>query len=695
MHLGPVFRRGRLPAISPGLVLPAVMALAAAAVPAAASVGSAAASAANGAALANAAASSSVVAAQTASVNGFGPAAVLAGMTEAQRVGQLFMVGNPAGGPISSATRADITAYHAGSVILTGRSSAGVAATHGLTSSLQGLASSAATNSVPLLIATDQEGGEVQVLSGPGFSTMPTALNQGQESVNQLRASAAAWGSQLAAAGVNMDLAPVLDTVPQNVGTANQPIGQYYREYGYTPAAVSTAGMAFIRGMHQAGVSVCVKHFPGLGRASGNTDTTYGVTDGATTSSDPYLQPYASAVSSGAAQAVMVSEAIYKLVDPQHPGVFSSAVMNGMLRSELGFNGVVISDSMEATAVAGGPAPLTPGQEAVGFVSAGGDLALVRDPAVIPAMYNAVLSQAESDPGFAAQVNDAALTVLTAKQQTGLLGGTVAVASTGPQSLTAFEEDDARGLAVRQEAGGSWGPPVSLGGRLMSPPAAAALPSTATADAAVLGTDSAVWLRGFATGSGTAAGGWASEGGTGTSPPAIAAGPGGRLALAVRGTDDAVWVKTHAPSSGWTSWAGAGGMALDAPIGMTYTSSGDLDVFVTGTDQAVWEAVLHAGHWSAWQSLGGLAAGGPAAVTLPGGPVDVVVQSTGGAGYERSYSGSWSAWTSLGGALTSSPSAAAPAAGTADVVAGQADGQLYQDSYASGTWSGWQPLPFG
>lgn len=687
MQLRPILRGHRLLAISPSLALPAIVVLAAAtAVPPAAAASSA---------RPPSRAAASALPAQTGPVNGFGPAAVLAGLTEAQRVGQLFMVGNPAGGPVSSAVRSDVGTYHTGSVILTGRSSAGVTATRSLTTSLQGLATSAATGAVPLLISTDQEGGEVQVLSGPGFSTMPTALAQGQEPANQLRASAASWGSQLAAAGVNMDLAPVLDTVPQNVGTANQPIGQYYREYGYTPAAVTTAGMAFITGMHQAGVSVSVKHFPGLGRATGNTDTTYGVTDNVTASSDPYLQPYTSAVGSGGAQAVMVSEAIYKLIDPQHQGVFSSAVMNGMLRTELGFHGVIVSDSLEATAVAGGPAPLTPGQEAVNFIGAGGDLALVTDPTVIPAMYSAVLDQAESDPAFATLVNDAALTVLTAKQQTGLLGGTVAVASTGAGTLTAFEEDDTRGLTVREETGGAWGEPVSLGGRLTSPPGAAALPGTGTADAVVLGTDSAVWLRGFNAGSGTTTGAWASEGGIGTSPPAIAAGPGGRVALAVRGTDNALWVRSYVPSAGWGWWTWAGGTALDTPIGVTYLPSGDLDAFVTGTDRAVWEAVLHAGRWSPWQSIGGIVAGGPAAVAVPGGPVEVLVQSTGGVAYERSYSGSWSAWTGLGGTLATSPAAAAPAAGTIDVVAGQTDGELYRDSYAGGGWSGWQPLPFG
>jgi beta-glucosidase-like glycosyl hydrolase len=348
---------------------------------------------------------------------GSGPAAVLAQMSEQQRVGQLFMAGVPATGPVSSAISTDISTYHTGSVILTGDSSAGVTATLQLTNQLQNLATSAATDSVPLFISTNQEGGNVQSLTGPGFSTMPTALSQGSEPTAELESNAYDWGTQLAAAGVNLNLAPVLDTVPEDLASTNQPIGIYQREYGYTPAAVTASGTAFIQGMHEAGVSTAIKHFPGLGRASGNTDTTYGVTDDVTTFDDPYLQPYATAVQSYGAQVVMVSECIYTLIDPSHQAVFSPTVIGGMLRGELGFNGMIMSDSMEATAVD----ELTPAEQALDFLEAGGDLVLATDPTVIPAMYDAVLAQAQSDPAFATLVDQAALTVLIAKQQTGLL----------------------------------------------------------------------------------------------------------------------------------------------------------------------------------------------------------------------------------------------------------------------------------
>jgi beta-N-acetylhexosaminidase len=621
--------------------------------------------------------------------SGYGPAAVLAGMSEQQQVGQLFMAGVPATGPVSSAISTDITTYHTGSVILTGRSSAGVAATAQLTSALQDLATSAATDSVPLLIATDQEGGNVQVLSGPGFSTMPTALSQGAEPTGELLLNANVWGGQLAAAGVNLNLAPVLDTVPASDADTNQPIGIYQREYGYTPAAVTAAGTEFLQGMQDGGVSVAIKHFPGLGRASGNTDTTYGVTDDVTTYNDPYLQPYTSAVQSDGVGVVMVSEAIYTQIDAAHQAVFSPTVLGGMLRDELGFHGVIMSDSMEAAAVS----ELTPAEQAVDFIDAGGDLVLATDPTVIPAMYNAVLAQAQTDPSFATLVSQAALTVLTAKQQAGLIGGTVAVAGSSSGQLTIIERSSGDSLAAFTQSGGSWTGPVALGGLTNYEPAAASIPGTATVEAAVIGLDGSTWV--LPVSDGAPSGAWTSIGGIATAPPAIAAGAGGQLAVVVRGLDQSVWYRTYTPATGWGAWAGIGGLAADAPIGATYTASGDLDVFVTGLNDTLWENTLQAGAWAGWQSLGGVVIGGPAVVTVPGGPVQLFVRSTGGAVAERTYSGGSSAWTNLGGMVTTSPSAASEGGGTSLVVAQGLNGDLYQNTYNGSTWSGWQLLPAG
>ncbi|HET7172748.1 MAG TPA: glycoside hydrolase family 3 N-terminal domain-containing protein [Nocardioidaceae bacterium] len=351
-------------------------------------------------------------------------ASILDGMSLAQQVGQVFMVGGPATG-VGSATLAEISTYHIGSVILTGRSYSGLDHTRLVTQQVQAAVSRAATDRVPELVAADQEGGDVQVLQGPGFSAIPTALTQGTWSPAYLAAQARGWGQQLRAAGVNLDLAPVMDTVP--VGFVNPPIGEYDREYGHTPAVVAAEGTAFERGVLGAGVGTTLKHFPGLGRVDANTDTTAGVTDYVTTYDDPYLAPFRAGVDAGT-PFVMMSTAYYQRIDPGVPAAFSSRIIGGMLRGELGFHGVVISDSLGATQVDA----WAPANRALDFLSAGGNLALVTVPSLIPPMYDAVYSRAKADPAFRSLVRESALRVLQAKQRLGLLAGLASGAGGSP-----------------------------------------------------------------------------------------------------------------------------------------------------------------------------------------------------------------------------------------------------------------------
>lgn len=345
------------------------------------------------------------------------PAAVLASMTLEQEVGEVFMVGGPATG-VGADTVAAVRDRHVGSVILTGRSTAGTAATARVTAGIQALATPAATAGTGLLVATDQEGGNVQVLQGPGFSAIPTALQQGTQPTATLRSEAGTWGRQLGAAGVNVNLAPVLDTVPSPAAAANNPpVGVFDREYGYDPATVASHGVAFAQGMADAGIAATAKHFPGLGRVSQNTDTASGVTDTVTTRSDPYLEPFRSAVQAGIPM-VMISTAYYSRIDPGSPAAFSSTVINGMVRGDLGFRGVVVSDDLgNARQVAA----WSPGDRAVKFLTAGGDLVLDVNPSLLPAMYDAVLARARTNAGFGTHVRQAALRVLQVKAQHGLL----------------------------------------------------------------------------------------------------------------------------------------------------------------------------------------------------------------------------------------------------------------------------------
>lgn len=339
-------------------------------------------------------------------------AQLLARLTLAQRVGQLFMVDCPSSG-MSGATVAAIQHDAVGAVILDGNNTLGVEQMATITAQLQQLA----PRGLALFIATDQEGGLVQRLRGSGFSDIPSAVAQGQLSPAALRTDATVWGGQLRAAGVNVDLAPVLDTVAAGFGP-NPPIGDLDREYGHDPATVSAHGVAVARGLAAAGVDATVKHFPGLGRVTGNTDTSSGVRDGVTTRNDPYLTPFADAIKSGV-PFVMMSTAIYALLDPNRPAAFSKVIVTGLLRERLGFTGVVISDDLGGAAQVSGYAI---GARAVDFIAAGGDMVLTVDASQAPAMTAAVIARAQADPAFAKLVDAAALRVLTAKEKAKLLG---------------------------------------------------------------------------------------------------------------------------------------------------------------------------------------------------------------------------------------------------------------------------------
>ncbi|WP_329129876.1 glycoside hydrolase family 3 protein [Streptomyces sp. NBC_01476] len=336
-------------------------------------------------------------------------------MSRAQQVGQLFMTAVTSTGMTSAEVTA-ISRGRVGSVILITHTSGGTSVVKPVTDRVQTLAPTVKGARVRMLVSTDQEGGQVQVLNGPGFSAIPSAVTQGQWSASRLKSSAAQWGRQLKAAGVNMNLAPVGDTVPPDLVNVNAPIGRLDREFGTNPSTVATHSTAFLNGMLQAGVVPTVKHFPGLGRVTGNTDLSADVVDGTTTRTDPFLQPFRSAIQAGV-PFVMVSSAKYSRIDAAHQAAFSPAVMR-LLRDTLGFKGAIISDDLgKAVAVS----DHTPAQRAVDFLAAGGTMVLTVTPADIVPMTSAVISRMATNTAFRTAVNDSVHRVLTAKRNAGLL----------------------------------------------------------------------------------------------------------------------------------------------------------------------------------------------------------------------------------------------------------------------------------
>ncbi|QCQ17291.1 glycoside hydrolase family 3 N-terminal domain-containing protein [Microbacterium sp. RG1] len=332
------------------------------------------------------------------------------GLTLEQRVGQLFMVGTPADAPDPTALAAMADPGVSG-LFLRGRSSAGAAATASLVAQFTAVEPATGPRT---WIATDQEGGDVQVLSGDGFEPMPTALTSAQRDDATLRADAERWGAQLRAAGVDMNLAPVADIVTSaDTARLNQPIGVYNRHYGYDEATVADKAGVFAQGMREAGVLPTIKHFPGLGRVTGNTDYAADVVDTVVGADSPDVNVYRTLLDEGPA-AVMMATAVYQRIDPSMPAAFSEPVVTGLLRDGLGFDGVVMTDDISATAQVERWAPA---DRAVLAVDAGVDLLLLSaDTSVFPEMYQAVLQRAKTDPAFAEKVDAATGRILELKE---------------------------------------------------------------------------------------------------------------------------------------------------------------------------------------------------------------------------------------------------------------------------------------
>ncbi len=336
-------------------------------------------------------------------------------MTQDQRIGQLFELGlaNDRLGPTEINL---IQSDHIGSVWFIDRSYAGVNGIRAVSDAVQAQVSSSSTANVRFFVAANQEGGVIQAMQGTGFSQIAAAVVQGTWAPDLLQSRATGWAQELRAAGINLNYAPVMDVVPPGTDAQNQPIGALQREYGHDPSTVASKGGVFLLGMRQGGVAVSAKHFPGLGRVTGNTDFTT-ATDTVTTSSDPYLASFRTAIADNT-DFVMVALARYTQIDPNHLAAFSPIVMNQMLRGTMGFQGVIISDDLGATVAV---ANIPPATRAIDFLSAGGDMIISKTPAPADAMVQAIRGRAASDPSFRQRVDDAALRILRAKQAWSLL----------------------------------------------------------------------------------------------------------------------------------------------------------------------------------------------------------------------------------------------------------------------------------
>ena len=249
----------------------------------------------------------------------------------------------------------------------------------------------------PLLLMTDQEGGEVRRL--PGAPTMSEKqIGASKKPVSAASSAGTGAGQNLAGVGMNVNLAPVLDVYYRSGNF----IDQFQRSYSSNASVVTSCGMAFITAQQKTGVAATAKHFPGLGSAakSQNTDAgpvTLTVSLSGLRSKDE--APYPVAITAGV-KLIMASWAVYPALDASHPAGLSPAVIKGELRARLGYQGVTITDAIEAGALG---AFGSYGQRAVLAAQAGMDLLLcsAQDPsegqAVVTALAGA-LDGGQLDP---------------------------------------------------------------------------------------------------------------------------------------------------------------------------------------------------------------------------------------------------------------------------------------------------------
>lgn len=330
-------------------------------------------------------------------------------MSLEQQVNQLYMMAIQVGTPAEVAA-AQVAASEPGAVILLGDWHQSIEQLREYTDTLR------AVSSHGLLIAVDQEGGLVQRLQGPGFDAIPAATHQATIPASELTTAWNTWGDQLKQAGIDWDLAPVADVVPEWNQAANEPVARLGRGYGADPEHVGAQVAAVIEGLTQAQVASSVKHFPGLGNVQQNTDLAV-VHDSASTLSPAELQSFQAAINAGVSS-VMVSSAIYDQVDPVNPAVFSKPIVTDILRNQMGFDGLVISDDLGvAAAVVDYPVA----ERGTKFLAAGGDIVIVADTAATALMVHGTLQAAAANPDFAKTLAEKTARVLQLKQTQGLI----------------------------------------------------------------------------------------------------------------------------------------------------------------------------------------------------------------------------------------------------------------------------------
>jgi beta-N-acetylhexosaminidase len=271
-----------------------------------------------------------------------------------------------------------------GGVILFGSNISTAAQVTALTAQLQGAAK--AGGQPTLLISTDQEGGSVKRIKWAPPTLSPPQMGS-LGSTTTAHDQGLATGQALAGLGINVDLAPVAD-VPVSTSSF---MYQQGRTWSFSATTTTNLSNAFASGLQSGGALPSMKHFPGIGQALLNTDTHVVTITASAATLAPGLRPYRTAIANKIAM-IMLSNATYTAYDPSNAAGWSRAIAETLLRHDLGFTGVTITDSLTGTAVSRG---LTQTTLAIRAARAGTDMLLVTgSEASTNGVYAALLQQA-------------------------------------------------------------------------------------------------------------------------------------------------------------------------------------------------------------------------------------------------------------------------------------------------------------
>ena len=318
--------------------------------------------------------------------------AAVSGMSLEEKVGQMLMTG-VTGTELTDSMIQTISRYHIGGIVLYKYNFLDTPQTVKLIHQIQSLAGSS-----PLLIAVDQEGGKVSRL--PMGTTMPGNMALGATGSTQMAYDVGKTiGTELKALGVNVNFAPVLDV---NTNPDNPTVG--LRSFGSDPQLVADLGTAYINGLQDAGIASGAKHFPGHGGTPVDSHIDLPVV--------PYdrkkledidLKPFREAIDNNVAM-LMTAHVAYPSFDDTKvkslktgmetylPATLSEKILTGMLREELGFKGIIISDSIHMKAISDHFGP--PEETAVKAIKAGVDIVVVLRN--LEAAYNNLLSEVKN-----------------------------------------------------------------------------------------------------------------------------------------------------------------------------------------------------------------------------------------------------------------------------------------------------------